>query len=853
MSNAIQKVATSAIKHFAPVLHSQAIRIFTPFPDPIPIDSCKLRADLKRFLVAYEPKLKQSGLFPHQAEFLSAYAAGGSENFIITTATGSGKSLCFWSWVLDRLAQNPDATAILCFPTQALMWGQSERLARLSNPKRLVKPDGESTYAGSIKYGKQEIGWTIWLGTTQDAVMREHEKTDAFKSARIRIATLDKAHYSLLRGDENKRFAKRLTSFVLDEAHSYHGVFGANVHYFLKRLFLANEIFGQPRPGFFLASATLCSARQFAATLLSLKHENEIVHIEDSMKQNIELVAAADVPKHLSDPPADGLLRVVLLLNDTNTEASLVSFMGNERQMGDKVNAIYFSQSKLHGKRLKQSMERKKGKRAYTIYDADLPAKKRREVERQLNDSEVCGTTVLATSALELGVDIEGLDACFIDQIPPSRADLLQRIGRVGRRANRPGLVLLSLSAEPHDQQVLENAEQAFRLDLSRPLPIPLHVEMLRWRHALAAFREWVGDLKKDQDGWSLFNQALEKHFGFDKAPSWSQLKGWFESSYGSLVDMNHKFWVHSGFRASASQGKIPLKEGTHEVASIEDIAIFRDAHPEAVYLGHNSVRYRVVAYTTEWKEARWEHPESDVVLGKWLASIKAVQVKREPKFVTTQGSWDASFAPYEIEPITDGRCPKRGRLSFGVWDYVRKWQGYKEIDLKTNKERKVPLNQVAKRFSEALERGETFPFLHNLTYRTQGWQWDFGAIELLVPDVASQRSLGKLTGSILEHFLAEAVESRITDFGTQLDLPGHRFQILDSTPGGNGLSETLLMDDRIPAALQGCTRTLAKFNGRGSAKKFEKYVVTLCHEKPSHSLKEVTHVFGELYKRWSG
>ena len=317
---------------------------------------------------------------------------------------------------------------------------------------------------------------------------------------------------------------------------------------------------------------------------------------------------------------------------------------------------------------------------------------------------------------------------------------------------------------------------------------------------------------------------------------------------------MEDNSWVHEGFRASASKGKIPLMEGKREVAWIDDIAIFRDAHPEAVYLGHDLARYRVVDYEGEWKVARWEHPESDAVLGKWLPSIKAVQVEREPKRVTTRGSWDECFKQYEIKRFTDGSgCPKKGCLEFGVWDYLRKWQGYTEIDLATNQKRKVPLTEVTQRFSLALERGEHFPFLHNLSYRTQGWQWDFGAVVLPRPDAEWQRSLGNLVASILEHFLAEVVESRVADTGIQLDLPAHQLQVLDSTPGGNGLSETLLTESRIPMAFQNCTRDLSKFKGKGGAERFGKYVLTLCHEQPGHSLEEVTNVIGELYKRWSG
>ena len=174
------------------------------------------------------------------------------------------------------------------------MWGQAERLARMSDQKRLAKPDGETAYAGSVKYGKQAIGWTIWHGTgsgaTYDRVMAGHEKTDAFKSARIRIATLDKAHWSLLRSHENKKFAKRLNCFVLDEAHSYDGVFGANVHYFLKRLYMASEILGPATAGLVSRVGDPQFRTQVRGHPLSLEHETDIVHIEDSTKQQIDLI-----------------------------------------------------------------------------------------------------------------------------------------------------------------------------------------------------------------------------------------------------------------------------------------------------------------------------------------------------------------------------------------------------------------------------------------------------------------------------------------------------------------------------------------------------------------------------------
>jgi hypothetical protein len=119
--------------------------------------------------------------------------------------------------------------------------------------------------------------------------------------------------------------------------------------------------------------------------------------------------------------------------------------------------------------------------------------------------------------------------------------------------------------------------------------------------------------------------------------------------------------------------------------------------------------------------------------------------------------------------------------------------------------------------------------------------------------EVEWQRSLGGLVLGILEHFVAEVVESTITDMGIQLDLPEHKLRVLDSTPGGNGLSEALLSEGRLSLAFENCKRALSKFKSKGAAKQFDKYVLALCHEKPSHPSEEVMNVVRELHVRWSG
>ena len=119
---ALRPSREASIRHFEGNLFPDAVRIFTPFANRVPVGSCNLTRPMAEFLAHYEPKILSHGVFPHQAEFFEAYKSGG-ENFIVTTATGSGKSLCFWSWVFDCLCRQPGSTALLCFPTQALMLG----------------------------------------------------------------------------------------------------------------------------------------------------------------------------------------------------------------------------------------------------------------------------------------------------------------------------------------------------------------------------------------------------------------------------------------------------------------------------------------------------------------------------------------------------------------------------------------------------------------------------------------------------------------------------------------------------------------------------------------------------------
>ena len=211
---------------------------------------------LTRALVQfYDHRSKIDSLRPHQWNVLLSPEAKRADHVLLTSSTGSGKSLCMFTWILRALIEDPDATAIMMFPTQALLWGQARNLAescRKARDKgvrkddspwdhgdrlveqRLFEVDATSTSAyggiasiavpgdGMENATTHEIPWTIWfgkgIGASKNNQMEEHEMHDVFKSARLVLCTPDKGDASLWKvmGDS---FTRNLACVAIDEVH----------------------------------------------------------------------------------------------------------------------------------------------------------------------------------------------------------------------------------------------------------------------------------------------------------------------------------------------------------------------------------------------------------------------------------------------------------------------------------------------------------------------------------------------------------------------------------------------------------------------------------------------------------
>lgn len=839
-------VAEQIVTRFDNQLHESAICLTMQVPRLVPLNA-GLRPALQEFLTRYEPRTAANGLYAHQAEVVQALGQAKIPNVVMTTATGSGKSLAFSAWAVEILARDPNATVIATSPTQALLWGQAKRWASLSEPGSLVEfADMEGIYfAGTIQLHGVAIPWSVWYGTQGCRFMKEHEESEAFASARLRLTTLDKCEWSLMQ-PKNEDFLASLAGFIMDEAHSWHGLTGANVRRLLDRLRLSMDVMGCRYPAFFLASATLAEAGAFAADLTGAP-AGSFLEVNDRGAAKASLVKTGDVPQLLAQPVEPGLLRRYVLLVEPKPDALEAAAILQDGILGPEANALCFVQSKFVGHRLRQDLGRDLPGRDVIMYDGDLPTPERRRIEDDLFRRTTTPKVIVGTSALELGVDLPTLDVVVMDDLPPRRCELLQRLGRVGRSAERPGVAVLCLGYSPSDERLIEKPLSAVAVDDMKPLALPLHLETVRLRAMSAAFNEWRWRLKRGEASWEDFNDALESYFEW--APYYRDLQARVQDVLGDFVDLDDGAWYYKGFRVSASQGKCRLVCEGDTVAVIEDTAIFRDAHPEGVYLGHRGSCYRVKRYVGDWDLGTWTSPEG-VVLGQYMKGLSYIEVSREKPTLATRGRWIDAFNLDERADLPKGHDkPAKGVLTFGIFKFLRKFDGYLEIDLLgRSKPKTVSLAEVAKRFYSALEQGKPFPFLHNFSYRTKGWTWSLAG----VLDLKTREAFAAILGPLLQGYFCDVVECSLNDLHVTLDAQAGEIRVADSTPGGNGLSEVLLTHGRIAESLKTAMKQI-EAQGRKPEKIFRHFLAEECRVHTEITAQEMVNVLQRLATAWNG
>ena len=388
-------------------------------------------------------------LYSHQAAACELARAG--KNFVVVTPTASGKTLCYNLPILSALVEDPEARALYLFPTKALAQDQLTELNRWTE-----------------KLGDEVRTFTYDGDTPQDARRAIRSRGN------LVITNPDMLHSGILPHHTKwERMFENLRYVVIDELHYYRGIFGSHLANVLRRLKRIAKFYGS-KPQFICSSATIANPEELAVRII----EEDVALLDDNGAPAAEKYFVFYNPPVVN--PQLGIRRSYL--NETRRVAR--TFLGHGLQ------TIVFANSRLATEILVTYLKEDfakipLGPDAVRGYRGGYLPRERREIERDLRDGRLLG--VVATNALELGIDIGSLDVAVLASYPGTIASTWQRAGRAGRREGTSAAVLVASSA-PLDQFMVQNPEYFFGRSPEHGYVNPDNLQILLSHLKCAAF-----------------------------------------------------------------------------------------------------------------------------------------------------------------------------------------------------------------------------------------------------------------------------------------------------------------------------------------------------------------------------
>jgi DEAD/DEAH box helicase domain-containing protein len=485
--------------------------------------------------------------YSHQAEAIGAVHDG--RDIVVVTPTASGKSLCYTVPVLQAIAEDPSARALFLFPTKALGQDQVAELAEL------------------VRDAGLQVAAACYDGDTPAPI-----RSAVRKAGQVVVTNPDMLNSAIL-PHHTKWFQlfEQLRVIVVDELHTYRGVFGSHVANVLRRLLRLCAHYGS-HPVVVCCSATIGNPGELAEQLTGRR-----VTV-------IDRNGAPAGEKHLLlvDPPildaATGARGSAMTL----AERWALPFLRSGRQtvvFGRSRVAVEIMLSNLR-ERLRQDLGPRMRLRGYR--GGYLPTE-RRAIERGLREGEVLG--VVSTNALELGVDIGRLDVAVLAGYPGSIAATWQQMGRAGRRGD-VSVAILVASPAPVDQYVIHHPEFVLggRPEEARVDPDNLHILLAHLRAA-------------------AFELPFEPGERFGPGPADELLAFLGEGGQVRQADDGRWYWSSENFpaseislRSAAPENVVIIDTSPDRPRVLGEVDLFSAqvlVHEHAIYM-HESTQYHV-------------------------------------------------------------------------------------------------------------------------------------------------------------------------------------------------------------------------------------------------------------------
>ena len=549
----------------------------------------------------------------HQAEAYKRLAEGS--NAVIVTPTASGKTLCYNLPVLNRLTAEPGARAMYLFPTKALSEDQLDELHGLIEAM-----------------GSDLCAFTYDGDTPQDARRAIRQR------ANIVLTNPDMLHTGIL--PHHTKWAKlfeNLRYIVVDELHYYRGVYGSHLANIMRRLRRLCEFYGS-KPQFIACSATIANPKELAETLM----ESPFDLIDQNGAPAGEKVFIAYNPPVVNRQLGirrsyiNETRRMALDLLDCHQQTLV--FANN--RLATEILVTYLKDACDNGRLPTESVRGYRG--------GYLP-RERREIEKRLRSGDI--RAVVATNALELGIDVGSLDAVVMAGYPGTIASTWQRAGRAGRRSTA-SLAIMVASSAPLDQYVVEHPEYLFDRSPEHAYVNPDNLEILLSHLKCAAFelplrsRELFGP----HDVTDLCEFLAESGLLHFSANNWHWTSDTYPADTVSLRSVSSDNFVVVDITA---EPKI--------IGEVSFTAALTTLHEKAIYL-HEAKQFHVERFDYNERKAYVKRVDCDY----YTDAIDYTQVK--------------PLREFEKDPVADGVERVHGDVRVN-----RQIVGFKKIKFYTN------------------------------------------------------------------------------------------------------------------------------------------------------------------------
>lgn len=490
-------------------------------------------------------------LYSHQAESINQILAG--RHVVVCTPTASGKTLIYNAAVLASLLEDPNGHALYLFPLKALEQDQLDEALTLID-----------------KLGGQ-LRAAVYDGDTPDY---QRKKIKA-APPQLLISTPDMLHAGILAFHEQwAAFFAKLRYVVIDELHTYSGIFGTHVLHLFRRLNRLCAFYGST-PVYITCSATIGNPEELARNLLN---------------RPFQVIAESGAP---------AAARHFLLLNPIESPNTLAARL-LQLSVAREFRTIVFTRARLITELIYRwvTQSRRDLRQLISSYRSGYLPEERRQIEAALFSGDLLG--VVSTSALELGIDIGGLDVCILVGYPGSVVNTWQRAGRVGR-SGRQSLVLLLASQDALDQFFMKHPAQFFGRALEEAVVDPGNKYILKAHLACAA--------------QELPLMAEEPEY---QMPNWREAVDELVAEGGLLQSAEGGSW-HAGrkqpqrlvnLRSIGESWTLYEKESRALIGTISGGQLYSECYPGAIYL-HRGKQFLITSHDPQRRHICAEEVEA--------------------------------------------------------------------------------------------------------------------------------------------------------------------------------------------------------------------------------------------------